>query len=108
MTPLEALQKRRDLIADETRWTRGAYARTKGGNTIGPNERAACSFCSIGAIRRVCDAELVLHASVAFLQKAVQEQTPDPSIAAFNDTRRYDEVLAVWDRAIEMAKEQTP
>lgn len=51
MNPL--IQPIYDLLSDPARWTRGANARVRSGNPIGPNEANAVCWCIAGAICKV-------------------------------------------------------
>jgi hypothetical protein len=42
-----------DLIEPEGRWTKGAFARDAYGEVVVPVCSEACSWCAVGAIRRV-------------------------------------------------------
>jgi hypothetical protein len=49
---LRVLVRARELIADERRWCRRAFARGWGGIPVPVQSLAARSFCAVGAIRR--------------------------------------------------------
>lgn len=42
--------KIRELLSDESKWTKGSYARHINGNSIGPRQDNACSWCLLGSI----------------------------------------------------------
>jgi hypothetical protein len=103
---LELLTRAQDLIRDPAHWTQGVNARDKNGfETNGFGDEAVC-FCSYGAFYRITarvDDDLqraVKHA----LGQAVKERMGESFlIATFNDTHTHAEVMAMWDRAKELA-----
>ena len=44
--------KMRELLTDESRWTKDAYARDKDGKTVSHDLEEAYSFCLVGAMFR--------------------------------------------------------
>jgi hypothetical protein len=96
MSALEVLKKARELLSDESRWTKGAFARTMWGEeTSGSDPEAEC-FCARGAIthfRGGFDAVL-----------ALQDALPSSftAVSAFNDNKdtEHADVLNLFDRAI--------
>jgi len=44
--------KVRELLSDETKWTRGALARNAQGIRVAPDASDATAWCVIGALRR--------------------------------------------------------
>lgn len=113
MTASEVLQQARDLISDPKRWTQGTYAKTKEGSiAYPPTHKDAYCFCSIGAIARVqnllpVDAES--SKAVGFLTQLVTGQPGVDdrwAIPEFNDSRTHDEVLQMFDFAIEAARKE--
>lgn len=99
----EILRKARELISDPTHWTQKAFARGPDGRSVDDSDPRACSWCSLGALIKVTGenfprGELVLERAVRELHPGIDTA----SIVRFNDTRSHSEVLAVWDRAIEI------
>jgi hypothetical protein len=86
---VEVLQKARALIEKPENWTQGEFKTTDG------------RFCSVGALNEACPG-----------CNDVWERAYDPlqsvagggSVSAFNDTHTHAEVLAAFDKAIELAK----
>ena len=107
------LQSARDLIADPARWTRGAMARNRLGQSCSPHESEAVCYCSQGAISlkiystrfmRLNPVELIAlkgNALIALDLAASHLAGKYMTIASFNDTHTHAEVLAVFDLAIE-------
>jgi hypothetical protein len=110
----DLLTAARLLLSEPDAWTKAAYARTRTGNAIGPQAGAAFCFCSVGAINAIgpylpqdrrssqvrCGEHVVSH--------VVRERIGFSNIAAFNDSsfRTHSEVLAVFDRAVELMDEE--
>lgn len=110
-------------LIDEIGWTQGAFARTRHGNPIGPEQPNAACFCAAGAVRRAAHevgagarleewskAFLALEAVsqnsvVVTLQKLKGADVGD-GIAEFNDYpgQVKECVLHLFDRAIEVCQ----
>ena len=106
MTTVEILEKARDLISDPERWAKGYYAHDKDGDYVPPRDGNACKWCAAGATIVVSpddDNDDSRHA-LALLQKAL----PSGFLFAtnYNDrpTTTHADILALFDRAIELAK----
>lgn len=100
-TTVQILEEARELLSDESRWTKGVIARKANGSpTIVRDKKATC-FCSIGAIYKVSNNLHIVH-TTELLHKVVGD-----SISYFNDApeRKHSEVLEAFDKAIELAKE---
>lgn len=112
MSIAEILTKAKELISVPERWTQSTYARDQYGCHINATNPAATCWCSLGAIRRAArDARLHQmfedeHAAKHYLECALGNRY----IAAFNDApeRTHAEVMAMFDRAIELAKQGQP
>jgi hypothetical protein len=52
-TVVTILQEARDLIADQSRWARGALAQDKDGNSVEPWSPTAVRWCALGAAKRI-------------------------------------------------------
>lgn len=99
MNTLEILTKARDLISDPARWTQKAFARDNSGESINNRSSYAVCWCAMGAVYKTSSNN---RASVpfSFLHAAAGMWAGN-----FNDTHTHAEVLAVFDKAIEAAKE---
>jgi hypothetical protein len=98
MTTAEVLQKARDLIADESRWTHGYYARDEQGFDVEPNEPSATCWCALGAVYHVLDTteDEALDGPAAIKALYLDERVP----VEINDVDGHEAVLALYDRAI--------
>lgn len=115
MNVVDVLEMGRGLISDEKNWTRKAYARDSVGTVIEAEDPEAVCWCSVGALKKVtsncttsctcCEGPIGLfRGSFELLDIAVQEFAIGENMIRFNDTHTHAGVLAVWDRAIELAK----
>ena len=101
MTTAEVLQKARDLIADESRWTHGYYAKDESGHDVEPNEPSACRWCALGAVYHVLDLSEQETLSDPEAVRALDDAAGYyGSTVDVNDYEGHDAVLALYDRAI--------
>lgn len=97
------LTKARALI--ENGFARGSWAMDSEGNAVDPRTPMACCFCSMGAIMRVEQNGMVRAKALSCLSEAMVPNNQGLSIEIipeFNDTRSREEVLAAFDKAIEL------
>jgi len=107
MTTAELLRRAKSLL-EERGWTQGVYARV-GDRPCHPWADNPTSFCSAGAVMAAsqCVAQdgysHLAEKAVIALQGAI-----GGTVAFFNDApgRTKDEVLAAFDRAIEIAERE--
>lgn len=109
MTTAEVLQKARDLIADESRWTHGKYARDALGEDVEPTSPEACKFCALGALLAVSGAQYEEEddlPSIAALRAVcpVDERGRRRRVPSVNDLDGHAAVLALFDEAIAKAQ----
>lgn len=104
------LREAKARIDNPEKWTVLALARTKDNiitDTIGVS---ACKFCSLGACNRQLyeagNDEPIYHHLVQYLREAAVliSEDPDMTISRFNDTHTHDQVMAMWDKAIQLAE----
>ena len=98
-TELEHLNEIRELLAKG--WTQVALARDQRGHDVSVMSENAVSFCVVGAMRRSSRGLARLWS----IHHALRELT-NGTISAWNDdpTRTHAQVLALIDRAIEIAE----
>lgn len=96
---VQNLEAARAKIEKPEQWTQGTSARDSEGRSVGVYEGTATCFCTFGALRAVATYQ---YKALSFLREAV-----DMNPITFNDTfgREHEEVLAMFDRAIQLAKE---
>lgn len=102
MTPKEVLIAARALISDPGKWTRGDYAIDKDGKTVSVLSQDATCWCALGAIRKAGHYYCDRNEPALFLERAIFGEKID-FIDVFNDSHTHEEVIAAFDRAIELA-----
>jgi len=87
-------------------WIKGQYAQDAMGNFCWGADLGATCFCSAGAIQAVRNDDTEMsYPEYLYLYKAVQIINPaHKSVPAFNDHSSHEEVMAMWDKAIELAE----
>ena len=98
MSVKQELIKAKALIADPKNWTQSCLARNAGDMFVNVNDQIACKFCALGALRKAGtheDAYMKL-ADAAF-------KAGFSGIAALNDFGLHEDVMEIFDKAIEEA-----
>lgn len=105
-SPADVLLAARDLIADESRWTRFAEARDAEGVPVLATAKGAARFCMVGAVMHVTRVEQLDFEAYDQCWPHLM-QACGGTVSAFNDSARHShaDVLAAMDRAIVLAKE---
>lgn len=102
----EFMRAAKEKISTPQTWCQESYALDLFGCAAEPEDKKAVRWCSAGAIEslRTKDPfnDLLRYQARELLRKAMGNR----SIAFFNDRSTHEEVMAVWDRAIQMAEEQ--
>jgi len=93
----QTLIKARELISKPENWTQRAAARTASGHRTSALSTNAVCYCAMGALLKISP---LYQGSrhIDMLAKAM-----DDSVAYYNDTHTHAEVLAMFDKAIELA-----
>jgi hypothetical protein len=100
----ELLSRAQDLIRDPEHWLQDNFAQTTRGQITDPTDPEATCFCSLGALWRTSEPCDTRSEARRWLTIATTEADPYfTNIAAFNDLKTHDQVMAVWDRAKELA-----
>jgi hypothetical protein len=108
------LKAGRDLISEPSRWLQGGLAQDSEGKAVNPIDPSAVCWCSVGAVRKMAGIHqpLVGRRALDQLRLAATElgYFSDRELAwkrldKINDNRTHPEVLAMWDQAIERAKQ---
>lgn len=92
------------IIAKPENWTQGVFARDKTGHQVHVADPDAVCFCSLGALRKTG----IKETSGAVYMRArgcLADSGGSVDIANINDTSTHEEVMAMWDKAIEASKE---
>lgn len=99
---LEILIAARELISVPERWTKGAMARDARGNSVPVGSKVANQFCSKGAVLHSCNrAGGGYFEAIRYLGLAMHDL-----VARWQDEHEHPEVLAAFDRAIELARQE--
>jgi hypothetical protein len=95
------LRRAKARIAKPSAWCQGGLARDLKGKPTGYDMRSAVSFCMIGAALRDGADNATKDEALQMLQEAVRG-----SVSSFNDKphRDHADVMAAYDRAIELAE----
>lgn len=100
MNTVEVLKAAKALISDPAKWTQRSYARNAGGFSTCPTNGDAECWCSVGAIECVAgNSDLCLIA-----ESKLCAAIGGGGIIRFNDMHTHSEVMAAFDRAIELAE----
>jgi len=82
--------KVKELLSDESKWTKGAYAKDENGRYVSCHSSLAVSFCLIGSIERCYGDDDRAYVSVRnqvleYLNKNVVDSRFSTNIVQFND-----------------------
>jgi hypothetical protein len=98
---IETLKAARELISVPERWTQHDYARDRDGYYVAANDKAAVCWCSLGALLKASEGGGKYSAAKNALSTAIKG-----SVVEFNDTHKHPEILAAFDKAIELAEKE--
>lgn len=106
MKTSEILIAAKALIENPENWVRGDYARPAkdSSDSIYGNDPKATCFCSLGALQRINNDEDHCTTGHEYLHHVAMTGY-DKSIVDVNDEHDHQEVMALWDKAIEKAKQ---
>lgn len=102
------------VIEKPENWTRGWFARDAENNPVHSAERNAVCFCSLGAVRKVMFGpestepcrDKTYNLIVNLMDDVVRDTFNECNVPTFNDNTTHEEVLKMFDKAIEVAKEK--
>lgn len=130
MLPSKQLRAARKLIEDKDNWITEMFATDKQWNEIDPSDVDACRFCAEGALMHICGydrgslffiAEVFQILTLAAKKRILEfRDNSDPlgynlvaekvrwngPIVAINDELSHEDVLKMYDYAIQIAEEQ--
>ncbi len=100
-----ALKAGRAMIDSPEKWTKGEFARDINGESVLPKDHCAVCFCSYGAAMKAARAGTGMQTDVF---KYINRAAPDENIIEYNDftSTTHQDILVVWDKAIEKAEAQ--
>lgn len=97
-TALDVIVGARALLADKSRWCRGASARSWRGHAVPPSDPQAKAFCIYGAIRRASAGNARLGTDACELvERHLRLSRRTGNVAEFNDTASHADMLALLD-----------
>lgn len=114
---LKAITKARGLVKAPGDWCQGAMARNDKGHRVDLRSPDACQYCAYAALAKVCydldpgtpgdEAHDLHHEALLVMQDALvaldAEGPNERSIVVFNDRRKHEDVLNLFDKAIEIS-----
>jgi len=106
MSLKKSLIEVKSLIDTPEKWCKYKYARDSSGIPVSYKSPRACSFCILGAVRRVRIEEQldVLRELRKFIPNK-QTNRRNLKLNIFNDNATHNEVMALFDRAIKLTPE---
>lgn len=105
MKASEGLMAAKAMIDSPEKWTTGAMSRDINGNPVPLFGDDACQFCSLGAIYLTTDKyDPISNTTNVVWWDYLYQVMESQSIRQFNDCHTHDEVMNMWDKAIELAK----
>jgi hypothetical protein len=98
---LDDLIKARELISDSAHWCRKAMARNQDGEEVHALDEDAVQWCALGAFNKVCEGKK----SFDILYEVFEIDTLSEVVRLNdNDGGGHEKVMALYDKAIEIAK----
>jgi len=108
-TALDILTAAYAIVIDPAKWTQGSRARDKAGNNVCTFDKAAVCFCTVGAIEKVAGPRNSMdraHADARGYLSRVANAEFYRSPISVNDEIGHDFTLLMFEKAIELAKEE--
>ena len=113
MTTPEILNLAKKKIADSHNWTQGTAARDMFGDAVSVTSKDAVCWCAVGSLQSLSLSETengIGAIACLYLDKAsgihITNYGDLRSSAQFNDTHSHEEVMKLFDKAIELAKRE--
>lgn len=100
MTTADTLRAARALIEKPERWAQGAVALKANGEACPATSNSACQWCASGAVEMVAQDYKESNAALRLLYEVIGSP-----IGEFNDDHTHAEVIAAFDRAVELAEQ---
>jgi len=94
---LKIIRDARDLISDESRWTRGSFARDRQGYYVQTKSPEAVCWCAVGALIKCIPPGYHEERVIQAFQAAVPGHK---SITYINDERGHAATLETFDAVI--------
>ncbi len=107
MTTVEILKRARGRITAQEDWCKGEFARDKSGKGCSPTGTNAVTWCARGAVDYVTGGGGLsgnyAHTALTDASFELFERGP----AVVNDAGTHEQVMHMYDRAIQLSKEPT-
>lgn len=104
MNALEILKSARAILSNPDHWIKDDMAKDKNRKSVETSDPEACSFCTLGALRRAAGITFRNSNAYTDARVAIREELPNNtvSIACYNDrvSTTHADVLGLFDRAI--------
>ncbi|HMO53615.1 MAG TPA: hypothetical protein PJ994_03855 [Tepidiformaceae bacterium] len=100
MSSYSTLRKVREVLGDERRWTRGAFALAADGSETHPRSRHAVAWCLVGAAEHCATDRIAYWRARDAILLEINLRNPGIGVPRFNDTATHAEVLSVIDGAL--------
>lgn len=103
----EALKAAKAVIANPENWTQGTYYRREDGSPTDIRS-LACKFCSYGAMRvaNEMDSDRYLLGQEYIYRALIVIGKEKFTLDTFNDNHSHKDVMALFDKAIELAEKE--
>ena len=86
------LRQIKRLLSDRDKWLKNSQAKNDKGRVVEPNSPDACSWCLVGALRKVCGSDFHTY-NVVYL--ALAQRTDKALLTSFNDSTdtTYNDII---------------
>lgn len=99
MRDIDFIRKAREIISDESHWTRGELARDARGDDVPPLSPRAHCFCAVGALARATKLRTDTVDSARIMNQ-IRRVCGIDFLSDYNDSHTHAEVLAMFDKTI--------
>lgn len=106
MTLLEHLKAVRELIGTPEKWTKQVYARDHYGMQCSIQSEEACTYCIVGAIRKICDYRASNTYNFLKTYSPMKSPQGEGELICFNDNpcTEHSSMMTILDKAINDAE----
>lgn len=105
LKPSDILLAAKQLISNPKDWTTKVMSRNSINQEVIPSAPTACKWCAAGAVIKLTNIQDA-EPSLLFLRKATKKwgiHGGDGSVAALNDLGKHEDVMKLFDVAIELS-----
>lgn len=110
MQASQIIEKSKNLISNESNWCKGHFALSFNGIDVAEDSPAACKWCAHGAVSKIMKLHDIQHGTSLYMSiwdylgTAGYRTTGRSGLISLNDNSDHQTVLAVFDKAIKLAK----